>query len=502
MGAACFSPGSGGNGPNTSFDSGITEFDSTADAEPADASPVEAATDVSLEAAPIVDASIDVPSEAGPNPITVVVAGYTGPESGINVVWGDATGAVVGSPAQTANGAAVTLLPDVTMATVLLGTPGNSLAYTIMGLRPGDIAYVADRSGTTPTVNVTALLSSPPFDAGVFDQSLTIGACNQYFPNGLPYTLPLSGFGSPCIGLQAVGSTFVPALPSLVQAYDANFNVLGFSYMSQPLLSLTPDDAGLLDFTFSGSWSTATTQQLVNVVDTTDAGTPSVNPTYSELFDGLLTPALLSALPADAGPDTFAVATTHVGIAQAVQIETLVSNSAMGGENIAVATQGPPPTASGSVTIDITATHTLPTFTNGSISGSTQPVVSWTLASGNLSAATGVVAALTWRQPLDGGGFGGGGWTIISPGTAASSLTAPQLPASLSGYAPAGSGAILTAQQVAVVYGQTAMPTYASMLPIASMIRANPCSVATPVMPPMPGAGTAMLLLFGIGTGC
>ncbi len=501
LGAACFSPGSGGNGPNTGFDSGITEFDGTADAEP-DASPVEASADVGLEAAPIVDAPVDVPVEAAPQPITVVVAGNSGPESGIDVVWGDATGAVVGSPVQTTNGTAVTLLPNVTMATVLFGTAGNSSAYTIMGLQPGDTAYVADGSGPTPTVNVTALPASPPFDAGVVDQSLTIGGCSQYFPSGLPYTLPLSGFGPPCIGLQAMGSTFVPALPSLVQFYDASFNVLGFAYASQPLLALMPDDVGLLDYAITGSWSTATTQQLVDVVYPADASIPSVNLTYSELLDGVLTPVPQGAVPADAGPGAFTLATTHVGIAQAVQVEALVGNSGMGGENIAVVTRAPAPTASGTVTIDTSPIRILPTFTQGTISGSTQPVVSWTLASGDLSAATGVIAALSWRQPLDGGGFSGASWTIISPGTAASSLTAPQLPASLSGYAPAGSGAVLTAQQVAVVYGQTAMPTYASMLPIASMIRANPCSVQTPIMPPMPGAGTAMLLLFGIGTGC
>ena len=501
VGAACFSPGSGGNGPNTSFDSGIAEFDGTADAEPMDGSPVEAAADVGLEAAPIVDASTDVLVEAGPQPITVVVVGNSGPESGISVVWGDATGAVVGNAVQTTNGTATTLLPNVTMATVLIGTPGNPSLYTAMGLQPGNTVYFADTSSSsTPTVNVTALPPSPPFDAGVFDQSLTIGGCNQYFPNGLPYTLPLNGFGHPCIGLQAMGSSFVPALPSLVQAYDANFDVLGFAYVSQPLLSLMSDDVGLLDYSITGSWSTATTQQLVDVTQPADASFPT-NVTYSEIFDGLLTPTLQRSPPADAGANASTVATTHVGIAQAVQLEGLVFTGGMGDENIAVVSQSAPPSASGTVTLDTSPATTVPGITNLTVTGTTQPVFGWTIASGDLHQATGIVASMSWYVMLDGGSFGSGSWTLVSPGTTASSLTAPQLPASLAAYAPAA-GANTQPDQIAVLYGQTAMPSYASFLPIASFIQQGPCNLSAPVMPPMTGPGTAMLLVIQSGDGC
>src|SRR5208283_5977071 len=100
---ACFSPSSGGTG-NAEFDASFdAEFDATSpDAEPTETSVAEAAADV--DAAPIVDASVDQVIEAGPMPITVVVAGALGYEQGVHVVFGDATGTVVATAMTDAHG--------------------------------------------------------------------------------------------------------------------------------------------------------------------------------------------------------------------------------------------------------------------------------------------------------------------------------------------------------------------------------------------------------------
>jgi hypothetical protein len=499
---ACFSPSSAGPGGTANFDSGTGGFDSTAP----DAEGTEAAADVSVEAAPIVDASIeaavDVGVDAPPQPITVVVVSPAGPEGGVNVVWSDATGATVGSPVQTLGGTASTMATAVTAATVLFGTPSNPQAYTAMGLKPGDTVFVADRTSTPPVVSVTALPPSPHFDAGLSQDSLTIGSCYSYYPQAtLPFILTLNNGGPPCIGLQVTGGSVAVALPVLLQAFDANLDVLGYSYTSQPLAALMANDAGLLDTALTGTWSTATTQQSVVVTQPADASFFS-QVTYSEVFDGLLAPAVQSAVPSDAGAGTAAVVTTHVGIAQAVQAEAYVSTTGgMGGEGVAVVSVSPPPTAGGSITIDTSPVDSVAQFNTGMLTSVAPLAFGWTLVSGDLHQATGLIASVSWSQTVDGGGFVSGHWTIVSPGTAASSVTAPSIPASLAGYVPSTTS---TSQldQIAVVYGQTSMPSYSSMLPMASTVLSNPCYTATPAAPPLPGLGTAALVVFATGDGC
>ena len=129
---ACFSGSSGGNG-NAQFDASFdASFDGTSpEAEPGEASTPEASADVTAEDAPSVDASVE--ADAGPQPITVVVAGALGYEPGVNVVFGDATGAVLGAPVPTdSNGQARTQQPGVAMATVLLA--GQSVGLIVLPL--------------------------------------------------------------------------------------------------------------------------------------------------------------------------------------------------------------------------------------------------------------------------------------------------------------------------------------------------------------------------------
>ena len=299
-----------------------------------------------------------------------------------------------------------------------------------------------------------------------------------------------------------MGSSVVPALPTLLTAYDANYNTLGYAYASQPLAGLTPDDAGALDYSIGGSWATAMNTQVVTATTPADA---SFNPqlAYSEVFDGLLAPTNGVAVPADAGPNAAAVL-THVGIAQAVQAEAFVNlPSQAGQEGASVITTAPPPTTSGSLVLDTSPITTAPQFQTASLAGTTQPVVSWTLASGDLSQATGLIATVTWYGPNDAGGFANGTWTLVSPGTAGTSITAPQLPASLqAAYAPTAQAQQEVVSTIVVVDGQTALPTYSSMLPIGSLVPSDPCGIYAPLAPALPGMGTAMFVALGVGDGC
>jgi hypothetical protein len=132
---------------------------------------------------------------------------------------------------------------------------------------------------------------------------------------------------------------------------------------------------------------------------------------------------------------------------------------------------------------------------------SAQPVVQWTLASGDLGGATGLVMSFGWSSPLDGGGYQTGNWTVVSKGTTGTSITVPAMPASLAGYAPL-SGAAPVLNQMIVVYGQTSMTSYASMLPLGSLFQVQPCSVSGPFVPPLTGPGTALVVVFAPETQC
>jgi hypothetical protein len=507
---ACFSPSSGGG--NAEFDASFdAEFDSTSpDAEPAEGS-VEAAADVRVdvaaEAGPIVDASV----EAGPQPITVLVTGALGYEQGVNVVFGDATGAVVTTAMTGPQGTASTLLPGVTMATVLLGTPNAPAPYTVMGLVPGSLVPVVDLASVaklpSQRAEVTAIPSSPSL-TGVSQYYGSTGACWSYFQAPPLFLSFGSASGLPCMGLAQTVTSVVPVLPVVVEAVDVSNNMLGFTYSTNTSPAM-PDDAGYTELAFNGTWTavsaSTSTDQLLDVTNLPDGGvSPQV--AYSEIADGILNPLQSRALPADAGASTLLHVQTHTGFAGAIQAEALwISYPTPGGiTGTSLVTSAPPPSQSGTLSIDASGLAGAPNFQTGTTaSGPTpaQPVAQWTLASGDLGGATGMVTNLGWYAPLDGGGFQNGSWTIVSMGTTGTSLTVPALPASLAGYAPLA-GAITSLNEIFAVYGQTSMTSYASMIPLGSLFQVQPCAISGPAVPPLTGLGTALVVGFAPGGGC
>jgi hypothetical protein len=503
---ACFSASSGGNG-NAQFDASFdSSFDGTSpEAEPGETSAPEASADVTAEDAPAVDASVE--ADAGPQPITVVVAGALGYEQGVNVVFGDVTGAVLGAPLQTdSHGRASTAQLGVAMATVQLGTPSAPSPNTVMGLVPGSLVPVVDLAsiGSLPSssAQVTAIPSTPNLGE-VSTYQVTSGACVST-PQGPPFPLSLSNSAFPCVGLAATATTVNPVLPLVVDALDTSGNILGFA-ATTTASPATPDDAGNIDVALGGSWSQSTTHQIVAVDNLPDAGVFAPQIAYSEVADGILDTLPSHAPPVDAGASAFAQVQTHVGFASGVQAEAQLLSTQSGVLATSLISTGPAPTKDGTVTLDASPLATAPFFqsavtTNGPTVG--QPIVQWSLASGNLGGATGLVTSFGWSQPLDGGDILNGTWTLVSPGTTAASFTVPALPSSLAGYAPA-TGATVYVNEIFAVYGQTALGSYASLWPVGNLFPVQQCSFSAPAIPPLPGAGTALIVQYSAGgSGC
>ena len=494
---ACFSP-TGSGVPSAEFDAGPggAVFDaSTPDGEAPDAAAAEAGW---------VDASKDVVLDVGPAPVTVVVGGARGFEAGVPVVFADATGAPIFTGATSGAGIAAMIVPAGGMVTVLLGTPSQPAPYTVMGLASGDQVLVVDRGSLAALPPILPLVAGAPLDAGVGDYEAFAGVCTSTsMYASLPMNLAPGLHAGPCVGLGPIGNGFGAAYPVVVEAQNGSGGVLGYAFSRNNGITM-PDEAGNLEVTLP-PWSTGTVAQTLALADLPDA-TASAAVAYSEIADGILTP--LPQIPAPAGEAGLPPAQlvhTHPGFADAVQTELVVSPQPLyTPAGIAIVTAGAPPTTSGTVTLDASLAAAAPAFTAAAVTSPTagQPVVGWTLAGGDLHAMTGVVAQLGWSAITDGGAQNGV-WTLVAPGTAASTLQAPALPSTLSGFAPA-SGATFAASTLFAIDGRTAMPTYASMLPIGSLFvsQAGNCYVGLPAVPPLPRPGVAVVSIFSPGGGC
>ena len=448
------------------------------------------------------DAIADVPADVPVVlPVTVTVIGAQGLESGVTVVYEDSGGAVTGTGTTGVTGTASKIVPAGSMVTVLLGTPANPNLYTAMGVQPGNNVLVLDWASASSFNNLYANLTSigTAPDAGVSTYIASAGGCNMNWDGSVPTSMWLQPNAlPPCIGVGQFGTSYGASFPLLVEADDAQGNLLGFAFSKNNGLSML-DDAGMADVALTGSWSTATTTQVLSATNG-DGGTVSANLAYSEIAGGILNP-LNQYTAADAGGQM--VVHTHAGtpaFADAVQFEaaTTFSNTAN-----AVAQRGAPPTADGTTVVDVTAFGTLPQITNAgaNITTPSQPTYSWTLSQGDLSAMTGVVATLSWSATLPEGGSQSGSWTLVSPGTTQTSLTAPALPAASSGYAPPASGGVSgNGGNLFAIDGNSvtpsALPTYGDLLLLAPTLYPQGGCFTAPYFSALPKNGTAALAVY------
>ncbi|HTQ41339.1 MAG TPA: hypothetical protein VMI75_01190 [Polyangiaceae bacterium] len=491
---ACFSSSSGGSG-------GGANFDASDDTTFPDAPGSEAGPDVVNEMTPppqdaSVDVSIDVPMEAAAGAVAITVFGASGPEQGVTIVYGDSTGAVVGTPATTnAAGVVDQALPaGATMITALLGNVDNPGPYTVMGVKAGDTILVPDLASLVPygqgQVQVNDLPASPPANTGYYYAAS--GNCTNTL-SAAPIPINLED-GIACIGLGSFGGSYGAAVPMLVDAQDANGNSLGFTFQKNNPLSAT--DAALLNLSLAAdTWSTSLTHQTV-VVDLPDGGTAT--PVVSESANAVLNRLLTQYVSDDAG-DQLTQVTTHVGYADTLQAEASYTPNYQW--FVATATALAPPTTDGTITIDATPLGTLPQINQNNIdqTNSARPVLTWTTNQGSLATSTtGLIATLTWDGTDDAGAAVNGTWTIVAP-SSATSLQAPALPASAGAYAPQPDASIFTTLQGLT---GTALPSYGQLRTVGAALAApiwGGC-VFTPVIQYVP-TGTLSITLYS-SSGC
>ena len=455
-----------------------------------DATIADAAVDAPL--------AVDAPIDAAPLPVTATVVGGYGYEQGVTIVWGDSTGAVISASTTSAQGTASQTVTAGAMVTALLGSPAYPSPTTIMGIEPGDNLVFIDYASIAAlpmNVNIPTFPASPP--TGTVDYAL--GTTGETF-DGPPATYGLGGalgFGSTDAGAAAV---FAPMLT----AKDDNGNALGYVF-AKNVPATTPDDAGALEVTLTGPWSTTFTTQQVVLENAPDAGLGGDWwSAYSEVADGImLAPATLNLPDGGVPPEGNLIKQGHVGYADFVQTSTGFgppgTSDYQGG--VEVATRAAAPTADGTMTVDWSMLTSAPVITASTIDTTipAQPGVTWTTSSGTLATSTGIIALAEWDGSFTDGGSQFGNWTIVSPGTAQSEVVAPQLPAG-SAWAPAA-GSNFNTSTVYAVQGGTALPTYAVFRAAANLFTLQTSCIGGPMAPPLPAAGTLVVTGFTSG-GC
>jgi hypothetical protein len=500
---ACFSQSSSGPGTGPAFDASadVGGFDSSMpDAEePMEAAPHDGSADSttppveggpmeggpaeagSMEAGPTdAEPQVDAVVDAGPAPVVVVVGGANGYESGISVVFSDVSGNVLASPTTDGSGQASYVVPTGGMVTIVLGTIHAPLLTTYVGVAPGQQILMADPT-TLPELMPVAVggLPAEPVDASYSYYQALAGTCASLETNTIPIDFNLIASPS-CIGFAPVGTSYVGAFPLLVDALDSAGHLQGYLYSSNNSLVAT-NDLGQLAPTVPATWSTDQLGQSVSVTGAT--GTPLI--TYSEVGDGVLVPSLSRTATTPYA--------THPSFASQVQVEAFYGgfHGQLGLSGTIVSTSAAAPTTSGTFTLDGSRVSAEPAI--GIPGGSAVPgglAIAW---SGDLGASTGVVAVASWNGNTD-AGTQYGSWTIVSPGTSSTSLQTPTLPPGVSAYAPQVAGPIGSVT-VYGVDGQTAFPTYASLLPMAPLFvnQDVSCDEVTPFTPILPTGGTVLL---------
>ncbi len=416
-------------------------------------------------------------------PLTVTVLSGGAPESGVLVVFQDATGVVLGTETTDAAGTVTRIVAAGSQVTAALGTTQSPNLVTVQDVENGDTLTLVDFPSTNPPYNdepVTVTLPATTWDAASSSVESYSGACSDPAPFDV-YLRPA------CISQ----GTF----PVLAIATDATGEI---AYTYQAGNAVAPD-GGPLAVTVSRPWSTSMATETIeasSVPTAADGGetTASVAFDYTEVAGGVpLSLRFASASGDDGGPpgEAFVV---HDGYADFTQEDAylLLTGSSLESEVFAV-TRTAPPTASQTTSI---ALGTLPEFTSASIDADdagtpSQPVVSWTTA-GSLSGANGVITMLQWYGPPPDGGSGNtnGTWTVVSPATA-TSIQAPSMPLSAAAYTPASTANYnpprVVAVQASFLAGYSALKAQFATIPVFT-----PAGNWQPTIPILPANGLTL----------
>lgn len=413
--------------PNVASQTGDATPDVTVDSSDASVDVAAAdANDATFDAG-----SPDVPDtyDAGPAPVTVVVRNEFALESGVSVVFQDATGAVIATAMTDATGSAAMVVPDGSQVTALVGTASAPSLTTVTQVAPGDVITIVDvtaRGGFDAFVSIGAVPPSPPATTAEYVVQAGIGCGNDFAST--PGQLEIRG------ACEAAGH-----VPFLVIASDSTFTPLAYSYLKTFTLpgdagvgDADAGDAGTPNVAITLPWQTAMVNDTVSLTNAPTMG--GVELTSAEVAAGVpySTQQYVNFSSGDAGPVQSTVA-HHVGYPDAIQ-DAVVQRTSKGSFSFGASlTQSfAAPTADSTTTFDLSTMLPAISATSLDATPSARPTVAWTAPTP--LGKSGGFATFRWSTPTD-GGFVAGTWTIVVPASA-TSVTAPALPSVLAAWAP------------------------------------------------------------------
>lgn len=367
---------------------------------------------------PPADAAVDAftpPADAGqdaapPDSVTVLVTKDGAPDPGVTVLFQSSAGAVVATVVSGADGKATNKVTAGDQITVALGAVNNRQLITYVGVKPGDVLDVVER--TSRAVSITMAMDNP--GGGISVAAGNFNCSTNAASSGSPVSVDLL---PGCI----TGPVF-PVIGNL------RFNLQSYFSFKK---DITPAASGTTNVTGMSSWAvgTAYTLNVTNAPDLTNVqatlGLIANNQSFATSPESNLT------LVAGAGTADFVVAS---GYADAYQADIQFVNYVPGFQQVRSFSKR---FAAGAVTqtLDMTA-GVLPDLLTATAdtTAPARPVLAWTAGAALSGADSGVVTA-SFTQPLAGSGSEEIAWTfIVPPGTL--TVTAPELPASLAAFAP------------------------------------------------------------------
>ncbi|MGO8997001.1 MAG: hypothetical protein ACLQVI_27105 [Polyangiaceae bacterium] len=403
------------------------------------------------------------PDTSAPSPnVTMTVTSPTGPEPGVTVVFGDATGAVLSSQTTNDAGVASGAIPANGAVTVLFGVAGTPVNVSILGAQPGDALTMSDPTKTatspgSPWMAVTSVPASEP-SGTTFSW---FGNCGTGDNVGLPGDVQLSAncFNASAdttpVLLLAEGDNDLGETVELAYAFQKSIPITTFSTTVVNDVPMSAD-----------TWMTPSTETLA--LTNPPVGATTAETYYEEFAGGVMHSEWLAngeaasavnvTFQADGGfpdggfPAPFA---SHPGYPDFVQSEIDIYWSSSFTRQVAAVRAAAPSTTNVFDLSQLIPVLNAPTVST-SVPG--QPSVSWSAAGPVPSSAVGVVLSFTWTNAS-----ASGTWTLVSPASA-TSAQAPLLPAGLSAWAPVtadGGVAVVSPFPTAVVAGGIAVPSYA-----------------------------------------
>ncbi|HEX3771927.1 MAG TPA: hypothetical protein VHV30_13720, partial [Polyangiaceae bacterium] len=410
----CFSgdDNAGSPGIDADVDSAVPEDSSLPDVT---TPPMEASAEAATPAPDAGDAgggaTPDVAEEpAPPLGVTIVVLGPGGPESGVTIVFDDASGAFVSQAMTDASGRVTQVLAPNSMVTAVLGSADLANLVTVTGVQPGDTLTAIDGS---PQPSVEVQVTDPPSPPdGTNALIVNAGDCagSAEIDGNNPPVLVENMSAPFCIGPTG-------QFPLLSLATDGENGTLGYTYQKNFQITV---DGGTSDITLSSAWQTQLGQETVSFTNAPDNLNPYV-----------LLGQYASAVPytsSDSEPNVVDAGgassfETYPGYSDFLQAEIQIQNETPGGatDQVMAIRSGAPTTAQPNGTIAFDLSQLLPSITGVTVDATTPARPSATVtATSSLASTSGMFVTLDWVDVPDGGSGATvrGRWLVVGPPSA------------------------------------------------------------------------------------